>query len=83
MAEALVLSLHTVEDHLKSLYDKLGVASQQELVARVFLDEYLPEMARQTPLTVRGRFDRDPRGSTPSTSTRPTDTLRSRFRGSG
>jgi DNA-binding CsgD family transcriptional regulator len=58
MAEALVLSPHTVEDHVKSLYEKLGVASRQELVARVFLDEYLPEVARRTPLTSRGRFDR-------------------------
>ena len=54
-----VLSPHTVEDHVKSLYEKLGVASRQELVARVFLDEYLPEVARQTPLTSRGRFDRE------------------------
>ena len=59
MAEALVLSPHTVEDHVKSLYEKLGVASRQELVARVFLDEYLPEVVRQTPLTSRGRFDRE------------------------
>jgi hypothetical protein len=34
-------------DHVKSLYEKLGLASRQELVARVFLDEYLPEVARQ------------------------------------
>ena len=59
MAEALVLSPHTVEDHAKNLYEKLGVASRQELVARVFLDEYLPELARQTPLTSRGRFDHE------------------------
>jgi DNA-binding CsgD family transcriptional regulator len=59
IAEALVLSPHTVEDHVKSLYEKLGVASRQELVARVFLDEYLPEVVRQTPLTSRGRFDRE------------------------
>ena len=58
MAEALVVSPHTVEDHVKSLYDKLGVTSRHELVARVFLDEYLPEVAQQTPLTSRGRFDR-------------------------
>lgn len=57
MAEALVLSPHTVEDHVKSLYEKLGVASRQDLVARVFLDEYLPEVVRQTPLTSHGRFD--------------------------
>ena len=64
MAEALVLSPHTVEDHVKSVYDKLGVASRQELVARVFLDEYLPGVVRQTPLTSRGRFDRDQRPET-------------------
>jgi DNA-binding NarL/FixJ family response regulator len=58
IAESLVLSPHTVEDHTKSLYDKVGVASRQELVARVFLDEYLPEVAQSTPLPSRGRFDR-------------------------
>ena len=58
IAELLVLSPHTVEDHTKSLYEKVGVASRQELVARVFLDEYLPEVAQSTPLTSRGRFDR-------------------------
>jgi DNA-binding CsgD family transcriptional regulator len=58
LAEALVLSPHTVDDHVKSLYEKLGVASRQELVARVFLDEYLPEVTLNTPLTSRGRFDR-------------------------
>ena len=52
------LDPHTVEDHTKSLYDKVGVASRQELVARVFLDEYLPEVDQSTPLTSRGRFDR-------------------------
>ncbi len=59
IAEKLVLSHYTVQDHVKSLYDKVGVTSRKELVARVFLDEYLPEVVRQTPLTSRGRFDRE------------------------
>lgn len=57
IAEALVLSPHTVRDHVKSLFEKLDVATRQELVARVFLDEYLPEVVRQTPLTSHGRFE--------------------------
>ncbi len=58
IAETLVLSHHTVTDHVKSLFEKLEVANRQELVARVFLDDYLPEVAQGTPLTSRGQFDR-------------------------
>ena len=58
IADTLVLSPYTVQDHVKSLYDKLGVGSRQELVARVFLDEYLPEVVVQTPITSKGRFQR-------------------------
>lgn len=57
IAKALSLSAHTVQDHTKSLFEKVGVGSRQELVARVFLDEYLPEVVRQTPLTSHGRFE--------------------------
>jgi DNA-binding CsgD family transcriptional regulator len=59
IAEALVLSPHTVGDHVKSLFEKVDVSSRQELVARVFLDEYLPEVMQQTPLTSHGRFELD------------------------
>ncbi|MFN8216765.1 MAG: helix-turn-helix transcriptional regulator [Solirubrobacterales bacterium] len=58
IAAALVLSPHTVQDHVKSVYEKVGVGSRQELVARVFLDEYRPELEVGTPITSRGRFER-------------------------
>lgn len=56
IAEKLVLSPYTVQDHIKSLFEKTSVGSRQELVARVFLDDYLPHLASRTPLTAHGAF---------------------------
>ncbi len=58
IAARLVLSPYTVQDHIKSLFEKTGVSSRQELVSRVFLDDYLPQLAAQTPLTSTGSFAR-------------------------
>lgn len=56
IATRLVLSPYTVQDHIKSLFEKTGVSSRRELVARVFLDEYLPQLAQGAPLTSTGSF---------------------------
>ncbi len=40
IAEALILSLHTVRGYVKAVFEKIGVASRGELVARLFADHY-------------------------------------------
>lgn len=42
IAEELFLSAHTVRDHVKAIFAKVGVSSRGELVARLFADFYEP-----------------------------------------
>jgi DNA-binding CsgD family transcriptional regulator len=44
MAQQLGISHHTVRDHVKALFQKVGVRSRTELVARIFADHYFERL---------------------------------------
>jgi DNA-binding CsgD family transcriptional regulator len=50
------ISANTVQDHLKSVFDKVGVRSRRELVVQIFREHYLPNARSGRPLGPSGFF---------------------------
>jgi DNA-binding CsgD family transcriptional regulator len=46
IAERLCISSWTVQDHLKSVFEKTGVCTRGELVARLFFEHHAPRLTR-------------------------------------
>jgi DNA-binding CsgD family transcriptional regulator len=60
ISQRLHIGEHTIQDHLKSIFDKTGVRSRRELVATVLRQRYLPRMKAGDPRSPSGYFAERP-----------------------
>ena len=73
IANELHLSPFTVQDHLKSIFEKTGVGSRGKLVALLFFEHYAPRLRSGTPVGSDGWFATS---SAATNSPRPRDPKR-------
>jgi DNA-binding CsgD family transcriptional regulator len=56
IADQLWITTNTVQDHLKSIFDKTGVRSRREVMALILRDHYLPGVHQGRPISPTGYF---------------------------
>jgi DNA-binding CsgD family transcriptional regulator len=56
IAETFHISSNTVQDHLKAIFEKVGVRSRRELVGRLFVQHYQPQIAAGRQVDASGWF---------------------------
>lgn len=59
IGEELEVSPYTVQDHLKAIFEKVGVGSRRELVAQLFLQHYAPRLQTASRIEPNGWFADD------------------------
>ena len=61
MAQRLAISPHTVNDHMKSIFEKTGARTRGELSATLFFGEHLPRIQERVPVGDDASFVDAPR----------------------
>jgi DNA-binding NarL/FixJ family response regulator len=56
IAARLHITPNTIQEHLKSIFEKTGVSSRRELVTTILQEQYLPRVMANNPIGPSGCF---------------------------